>query len=102
MYDIIYDEMIAAGVAEKLETPIYCVNKGKEVDNVKKAFCKKAKVYTVLTYPNYVLFADETESNTYQKNDRHIAGKKYIPKKEQGHSECLPPQKEGLLSFPSL
>ena len=54
----------------------------------------------MLTYPNYVLFADETGCNTNQKKDGKIAGRKYITKKgtwvqrmsstSEGHFTVLP------------
>ena len=73
MYNIVYDEMVAAGVAERLESPVYCDKGGNEVDHVDEAFCKKAKVDTMLTYPNYVLFANESGCNKNRKKDGHIA-----------------------------
>ena len=33
MYDIIYDEMVAAKVAEKLPQPIYCDREGNKAEN---------------------------------------------------------------------
>ena len=44
MYDIIYDEMVVAKVAEKLIIPIDSDNKRNEVKNVVDAFCKSKKL----------------------------------------------------------
>ena len=67
MYDIIYNEMVAAKVAEKLPQSIYCNREWNKVENIEQAFCKSQKVDTVLTYPHYVIFADETGCNTNKK-----------------------------------
>ena len=40
MYDIIYDEMVATKVGEKVMTPIYCDNEGNKVEKVEDALCK--------------------------------------------------------------
>ena len=40
MYDINYDEMVAAKVGGKLMIPIYCDNEGNKVKNIEDAFCK--------------------------------------------------------------
>ena len=44
MYDIIYDEMVAANVAKKLPKPIYCDYRGNKVENGDDAFCKIEKL----------------------------------------------------------
>ena len=59
----------------------------------------RQKIDTVLTYPNYILLADETGCNTNKKKDRHIAGTKYATKKEHGHKECHLLPKDALRSF---
>ena len=50
---------------------------------VEDAFCKIKKLDTVLTYPNYVLFADKTGCDTYEKKDGHIVGTICIKKGTQ-------------------
>ncbi len=78
MYDIVYDEMVGAKVATKLETPMFMNQKGEQVDESQR-FGKEVDMQ--LTYPNYVLFRDETGCNTSMKKDGHIAGTKYITKR---------------------
>ncbi len=78
MYNIVYDEMVGAKVAMKLETPVFMNRKGDQVDESQR-FGKE--VDTQLTHPNYVLFGDKTGCNTSMKKDSHIAGTKYITKR---------------------
>mmetsp|Transcript_11312 Transcript_11312/g.24031 ORF Transcript_11312/g.24031 Transcript_11312/m.24031 type:complete len:208 (+) Transcript_11312:255-878(+) len=78
MYDIIYDEMIDAKIAEKINKPCFMNEKGKVVEECDR-FGKK--VDTILTHPEYCLFANETGCNTSMKKDGHVAGTRYITKK---------------------
>ena len=80
MYGINHDEMVAPKVGEKLIIPLYCDKEGNEVKNVEDVFCMIEKINAMLTYPNYVPFADKTGCNPNQKKDRHIAGTEYITK----------------------
>ncbi len=75
MYDIIYDEMVNASVAERLETSVFMNKKGEIVDEF---YQFGRKVDTKLTPTEYCLFADETGCNTSMKRDGHVAGTKYI------------------------
>ena len=75
MYDVIYDEMVDAGVAVKLDKPIYTDRKGNEVEESKR-FGMKQDIK--ITHPNYILFADESGCNTSQKKDGHVGGRKLI------------------------
>ena len=75
MYDVIYDEMVDAGVAVKLDTPIYTDRKGNEVEESKRFGLKQD---IKITHPNYILFADESGCNTSQKKDGHVGGRKLI------------------------
>jgi hypothetical protein len=75
MYDIIYDELVVAGIARAREVPVSLDRQG----NV----CEKEDQYgelceVELTHPEYFLFADETGCNTSQKTDGHAAGTKYL------------------------
>ena len=53
------------------------------MENVEGAFCKTRKIDAMLTYPNYELFVEEIGCNANQK-DGHIAGTKYITKRNTG------------------
>ncbi len=75
MYDIMYDEMVDTGVAEKLDTSMFMNQKGEIVEKF-NGFGRK--VDTKLTHPEYCLFADKTRCNTLMKKDVHVAGTKYI------------------------
>ena len=52
MYDIIYDEMVNASVAERLETSVFMNKKGEIVDEF---YQFGRKVDTKLTHPEYCL-----------------------------------------------
>ena len=77
MYDIIYDAMVDARVAEKLDAPIFLDEGGREVSDEDRF---GQLVDTILTKPEYVMFADETGCNTNQKGDGNIAGTKLVVK----------------------
>ncbi len=75
MYDVIYNEMVDAKVAEELNLPVFMNQKGEAVEASKRF---GMKVDTKLTHPKYFLFADETGCNTSMKKDGYVAGTKYI------------------------
>jgi hypothetical protein len=75
MYDIIYNELVVAGIARPREVAVSL----DRADDV----CEKEDQYgelceLELTHPGYLLFADETGCNTSQKTDGHAAGTKYL------------------------
>ncbi len=70
--------MIEAKIAEKINEPCFMNEKGKVVE---ECDCFGKKVDTILTHPEYCLFADETGCNTSMKKDGHIAGTRYITEK---------------------
>ncbi len=91
MYDIMYDEMVDTGVAEKLDTSMFMNQKGEIVEEF-NGFGRK--VDTKLTHPEYCLFADETGCNTLMKKYGHVAGTKYIT--AQGtQAQHMAPTSEG-------
>ena len=71
MYDIIYDEMLDAGVAAFRETPVFTDRHGNVV-NEDQRFGRIQNIR--MKHADYVLFADESGCNTDQKKDGHIAG----------------------------
>ncbi len=75
MYDIIYDKVVGAGFAEKLDTSVSMNQEGEVVEEFYKF---GRKVDTKLTHSEYCLFADKTRCNTSMKKDGHVAGTKYI------------------------
>ncbi len=78
MYDIIYNEMVDVKRAEEMEGSVFMNQKGKVVVECNR-FGKK--VYTILTHPEYCLFADETGCNMSMETDGHVAGTRYITEK---------------------
>ena len=66
MYDVIYDNMVEAGVARTLETPAFMDNEGNIVDEHDNNRLGLACTIEI-THPDYILFADETGCNTSQK-----------------------------------
>jgi hypothetical protein len=75
MYDVIYDEFVAANVARALETPVFMDRLGNIVEEDQK-FGESIDIE--ITHPDYILFGDETGCNTSQKKDGHEAGTKYV------------------------
>jgi hypothetical protein len=77
MYDVIYDNMVEAGIAEKLAQPVFMDANGDVVDkddpNRLGLECD-----IKITHPDYLLFADETGCNTSQRKDGHYGGRKYV------------------------
>jgi hypothetical protein len=77
MYDVVYDEMVDAGVAKKRETPVFMDKEGNVVSDFdSKRYGRKSDVE--ITHPNYILFANETGCNTCQKKDGHTGGSKFV------------------------
>ena len=66
MYDEVYNGMVEAGVAVKLDEPMWVDKEGVETtkDN---SFGRK--VTHQLIHPDYVLFVDEVGCNTSQEGD---------------------------------
>jgi hypothetical protein len=76
MYDGVYDSMVTAGIAEKLdEDRMYDIN-GIETDNVEEMFGRPTKFR--MLHPENLLFVDETGCNTNMKTDKLIGGERHI------------------------
>ena len=76
MYDGVYDEMVAAGVAEHLNEKVWMDIDGNLCLSEEEAFGEK--VDTVVTHPDFLLFVDEVSNNTNQKNDGPKGGEKVL------------------------
>ena len=75
MYKCIYDEMILAGVAAKIEVPVYMDRKG-NAGSADKGFGRKCTHQ--LVRPDMCFVFDETGGNTCMKNDGQNGGTRYI------------------------
>ena len=102
MYDIIYDEMVVAKVAEKLIIPIDSDNKRNEVKNVVDAFCKSKKL--IQCSPIKAMFCLQMSHGAIP--IRRMMGTLLTPntsqRKELEHKECLLLPMDASLPFPSL
>ena len=78
MYSVIYDELVDAGVAMKLDTPVFTDRDGNEV-NKYEHFGKEQDIK--ILHKHYILFADKTGCNTSQKKDGQVGGTKLIVEK---------------------
>jgi hypothetical protein len=87
MYDDVYDAMVEAGVAKKLDEPIWVNNEGIETDE-KDAFGRKAT--HALCHPDYVVFVDEVGCNTSQEGDGAHGGKKRLLEEAQFRKRVRP------------
>jgi hypothetical protein len=75
MYDDIEDEMIEAGVAIRLDEPVWMDDKGNRVEeNQSKGF----KVKTRLTRADMCLVMDEVGCNLSMMKDGHAGGQKFV------------------------
>ena len=78
MYDVIYDEMVDARIAIKLDVPVFTDRHGNEVDENNRFGLKQD---IKITHPHYLIFADESGCNTNQKKDGQIGGRKHLVEK---------------------
>ena len=76
MYDKVYDAMVEAGVAKKLDKPKWVDVDGNEGEEA-QTFRKRKATHT-LTRPNMVVFVDEVACNTSQVGDGHVGGQKKL------------------------
>jgi hypothetical protein len=88
MYDVIYDNMVNAGIASKLDQEVFMNADGMVVDNPAnnhnfdiipnspdRALGLPCNIKII--HPEYLLFFDETGCNTNQKKDGHNGGQKF-------------------------
>jgi len=64
MYDVIYDELVEAGVALNLDNPMFTDYNGIEVEEDERFGLKQD---IKITHLHYIMFADETGCNTSQR-----------------------------------
>lgn len=78
MFNVVYDEMVDAGIAIHLQTPVFTDCDGNEVDESEKVgYAQDIKI----THKHYLLFADECGCSTSQKKDGQVGGTKFIVKR---------------------
>jgi hypothetical protein len=75
MYEDHEDEMIAAGVGERLDTLIWMNEKGETVSSKNDAY--GCKVHTCLTRLDMCIILDEVRCNTSQLKDGHVGGMQF-------------------------
>jgi hypothetical protein len=76
MYNAVYDEMVHAGIAEKvMEDVMYDVS-GNITNDKTKMYGRPTKY--ILTRPEELLFVDETGCNTNMKQDGHVGGEMFL------------------------
>ena len=75
MYNIMYDQMIKAKIAIKMDTPVCWERKGNEVSKSGKY---RSSNNMTITHPDYILFADKIGCNTSMKKDGNILQTKYL------------------------
>jgi hypothetical protein len=72
MYDDVYDRMVEAGVATKLDEEVMLDKEGNIVTNEEEMFGRPTEY--IVTKPEQILFVDETGSNTNPKEDGYAGG----------------------------
>lgn len=77
MYDDVYETMVKAGVASKLDEEVYL---NKDGDIVEEDSTEKfgRKTTYIMDHPEWCLFADETGCNTNQKEDGYRGGQLFV------------------------
>ena len=76
MYDAIYEKMVEANVAKKLDEEVMLDIDGNIVDDETKMYGRKTRY--ILTKPEMVLFVDETGCNTNQKDGSQVGGRCFV------------------------
>jgi hypothetical protein len=89
MYDVIYDNLVNAGIAVKLPENVFMDASGNIVENPDGVLNSEIDTQldgkplglpcdTKIIHPEYLLFFDETGCNTNQKKDGHYGGEKFV------------------------
>ena len=79
MYDHIIEEMVDAGVAIKLDAPVWMNKEGEIVKNEEDAF--GCKVSHQITRPEMCIVGDEVGGNISMKGDGHAGGQLFVCEK---------------------
>lgn len=80
MYDLVYEQMIAAGIAVALaEDEQYWVDENGETVDSSAGVGLKVKVK--ITHPEWLLFGDEVGTDISQKNDGNVGGQVFVTSK---------------------
>jgi hypothetical protein len=85
MYDRTYMAMVKSGIAELLEEEVLFNRDNNVVEE--NGFGRKSRYK--ITHPEYLLFCDETGSNTNMKNDGHVGGELFVLPVESRGSAVL-------------
>lgn len=86
MYDCIEETLVSCNLAEKLEEPVWMDKAGNVVDIQDDAYGLPCTIR--ITHPELCIVADEVGSNTSQKGDGHVGGKKLVCE-----FQCVPQEK---------
>jgi hypothetical protein len=76
MYDSVYESMVEAGVAIRLDEEAMYDREGNLVDSKERMYGRPTKYH--ITRPENVLFVDETGCNTNQKSDGLVGGERFV------------------------
>lgn len=87
MYDEVYDMMVKAGVAIKLDEKVMLDIDGKVVYSKEEMYGRPPQFQ--VTKPEQILFVDETGSNTNQKDDGLEGGQRIVTGAKQTEGACI-------------
>jgi len=76
MYNNVYESMVDAGVAVKLDAAAWFNKDGNEAPTEENSVGRQSSYK--LTHPDLVLFMDEVGDNTSQNNDGNVGGQKLL------------------------
>ena len=75
MYNVIYDDLVDAGIAVYREKPVFTDREGNNV-NESDRFGLIQDI--LITHPHYLIFADESGFNTPQKDNGAVGGERLV------------------------
>ena len=81
MYDLVYEQMVKAGVAKYLllEDYYYVNDQGEKVESESESVGALVKIE--VTHPQWILFGDEVGTDISQKNYGNVGGQRFVTQK---------------------
>jgi len=81
MYDLVYNQMVAAGVARRLSpAEHYWGIKWGKIENESEACGLKVEIE--ITHPGWIIFGNEVGTELSQKDEGHVGGQKCVAGKD--------------------
>ena len=98
MYNVIYDDLVDAGIAVYREKPVFTDREGNNV-NESDRFGLIQDI--LITHPHYLIFADKSGFNTPRRTTEQLVEKGWLWEQGRFRSVSPPPLTINSLCFPS-